>query len=102
MAIADPAEEKKLMTDVHRIFAPNRVEVIVREGKTSSYIQKSMLANRQVPGKNRVFVCYSGTCSLPVDNPESIRSTLDNFGLTIRRELKGSLPSPQFWEGPRG
>ncbi|MBN2366917.1 MAG: thioredoxin domain-containing protein [Calditrichaeota bacterium] len=71
---------------IRNLYLPNRVTVTVSKEKKSGLINPLLLEGREREKGNAVFICFRGTCSLPLDDASQIVSILREFNLNVGNE----------------
>ncbi|RQW07444.1 MAG: hypothetical protein EH225_01935 [Calditrichaeota bacterium] len=73
---------------IRKLYLPNQVTVTVSKEKKSGLINPLLLEGRERKEGNTLFICFRGTCSLPLENVGQIISTLREFNLRVASELE--------------
>jgi uncharacterized protein YyaL (SSP411 family) len=68
---------------LNRLFIPERVVVDTGSGRSIQKINPGLLADRTLPDKVALFICYRGECSLPIENVNKIPQALEKFNLYL-------------------
>lgn len=83
ISTANRASPTNIFQKLFSIYIPHKILVHYSSQSPVKLINQELIQNRRVKAKDAIFICYQGTCSLPIHDPMNIADILKGFKLYI-------------------
>lgn len=78
------ALKTELFERLFQLFIPHKILVHYHPNLNKTLVSPDLIENREIQSGSAVFICYQGTCSLPLVSQTQIVKILQNLSLNIQ------------------